>query len=90
VPVGVRGPSLARTTFVETLRRLREERDFDAFPESRRTASLDLVEAFIRSHRVEVRCSGAVPPRQDPACSSSGTTATPGRRGRGARHVRKP
>lgn len=55
LPMGAREPSLARTTFEETLRRLRAERDFDAFPESRRTASLDLVEAFIRSERVEVR-----------------------------------
>lgn len=54
-PVGTREPSLARGAFEETLRRLHEERDFDAFPESRRTASLDLVEGFTRSERVEVR-----------------------------------
>ena len=54
VPQGPREASLARDTFRETLDRLREERDFDAFPESRRTASLDLVEGYIKSDRVEV------------------------------------
>ncbi|HXF38066.1 MAG TPA: helicase-related protein [Actinomycetota bacterium] len=48
-------PRLAGDRFRETLDRLRAERDFDAFPESRRTASLDLVERFLRSDRVEVR-----------------------------------
>jgi superfamily II DNA or RNA helicase len=48
-------PFQARAAFDETLKRLREERDFDAFPESRRTASLDLAEEFIKSDRVEVR-----------------------------------
>lgn len=54
-PVGPREARLAGDLFRETLDRLREERDFDAFPESRRTASLDLVERFIAPDRVQVR-----------------------------------
>jgi superfamily II DNA or RNA helicase len=54
-PQGVREPNLAREIFSSTLERLREERDFDAFPESRRTASLGRVEAFVKSDRVQVR-----------------------------------
>jgi superfamily II DNA or RNA helicase len=54
-PEGAREHLQAREAFGETLTRLREERDFDAFPESRRTASLDLAEGFIKSGRVEVR-----------------------------------
>lgn len=54
-PLGAGEPALARSTFQTTLERLREERDFDAFPASRRTASLDRVEAFVGSDRVHVR-----------------------------------
>jgi len=54
-PEGGREPLQAREAFEATLTRLREERDFDAFPESRRTTSLDLAEEFIKSDRVEVR-----------------------------------
>lgn len=55
LPVGTREPSLARDAFQATLVRMREERDFDAFPASRRTTTLDLVETFVRSERVQVR-----------------------------------
>jgi superfamily II DNA or RNA helicase len=54
-PEGPKEPFQARAAFDETLKRLREERDFDAFPESRRTGSLDLAEEFVKSDRVEVR-----------------------------------
>lgn len=55
LPVGAKEPRLAGDAFQETLQRLRLERDFDAFPESRRTATLDLVESFVKSDRVQVR-----------------------------------
>ncbi|MDP9343458.1 MAG: phospholipase D-like domain-containing protein [Actinomycetota bacterium] len=55
VPAGAREPRMASDLFRRTLENLRGERDFDAFPESRRTASLDLVEAFLLQDRVQVR-----------------------------------
>ena len=45
----------ARQVFDETLRRLREERDFDAFPPSRRMATLQAVDALLADDRIEVR-----------------------------------
>lgn len=55
MPVGPQEPRRAGEAFDETLKRLRQERDFDAFPPSRRTGALDQVEALIRSDRVQVR-----------------------------------
>lgn len=55
VSAGDREPKLVGDLFRETLDRLRQERDFEAFPESRRTATLDVVEKFIASQRVKVR-----------------------------------
>ena len=41
--------------FDETLRRLRAERDFDAFPPSRRLEALQAVDVFLQDERVQVR-----------------------------------
>jgi superfamily II DNA or RNA helicase len=41
--------------FRETLESLRRERDFDAFPPSRRTEALEAVEALLKSDRIDVR-----------------------------------
>lgn len=54
LPLGEREPRLAGERFSEALERPREERDFEAFPESRR-AALEQVDAFVRTGRVQVR-----------------------------------
>lgn len=48
-------PRQANEAFRETLKGLRRQRDFNAFPPSRRTAELDLVEALLSSERAQVR-----------------------------------
>ena len=53
-PVGAQEPRIAGELFRETLNRLREERDFESFPEERRRI-LEQVDGFIASNRVEVR-----------------------------------
>lgn len=53
-PAGAQEPRIAGELFRETLKRLREERDFESFPEERRRM-LEQVHTFIASDRVEVR-----------------------------------
>lgn len=53
-PAGAQEPRIAGELFRETLKRLREERDFESFPEERRRM-LEEVHSFIASNRVEVR-----------------------------------
>ncbi|MGH2652815.1 MAG: helicase-related protein [Actinomycetota bacterium] len=53
-PQGPQEPRLAGELFRETLSRLRQERDFESFPEERRRI-LEEVRRFISSERVQVR-----------------------------------
>lgn len=53
-PPGPQEPRIAGELFRETLRQLREDRDFESFPEERR-AIIEKIHEFISSDRVEVR-----------------------------------